>query len=52
MRHRGETKRQANETAHKQARTARAPPPIRTFTVGPGVSPGQPAEVAGRTAGL
>src|SRR5450432_706291 len=52
VRYRGTKRRQANEATHKLARTARAPPPIRTFTVGPGVSPGQPAQVAGRTAGI
>src|SRR5690349_874372 len=37
-------------TAHAEDRTASVPPPLRTFTVGPGFSPGQPAAGCGRVA--
>ena len=36
--------REATGTRRRVERTGCAPPPIRTFTVGPGVPPGQPAD--------
>ena len=42
--------RRAPRAAHGDPRTARALPPIRTLTVGPGVPPGQPPTGCGRVA--